>query len=164
MLIRDQAEADDVVQETLLKAYRSLASFRDGTDAHAWLMTILRHARVDHIRHHQATSAHDVSLDAMLTEPVASEPEPDEWMIGAGDPDELLQQFSDRHLIAALQQLPEEIRWTLLLVDVNGMSQDEAAKIMSVPVGTVKSRAFRGRAMLRKELAPIARELKLVSE
>ena len=161
-LIRDAAEADDVVQEALLKAHRSLGSFRDGTDARAWLMTILRNARIDHVRR-RAHAAADVSLAALPAEPADPAcPDPiDEWLADADDPDALLQQFSDRHLIDALQRLPEEIRWTLLLVDVNGMDHADAARVMGVPVGTVKSRASRGRAMLRGELAPMAKELRL---
>jgi len=61
-------------------------------------------------------------------------------------------------MIDALQRLPEEIRWTLLLVDVEGVDQADAAELLDVPVGTIKSRAHRGRAMLRDRLAPLARE------
>ena len=158
-LIRDAAEAEDVVQETLLKAYRSLGSFRDGTDVQAWLMTILRNTRVDHIRRLNSTAGRSVSLHAIPVEPAAADPQPPEWMAEVGDPEEILQQFSDRHLIDALHRLPEEIRWTLLLVDVNGMDHQDAAHVMNVPAGTVKSRAFRGRAMLRAELKPYVKEL-----
>jgi RNA polymerase sigma-70 factor (ECF subfamily) len=80
------------------------------------------------------------------------------------DPHALLQRFSDRHMIQALQCLPEEIRWTLLLVDVEGIDHAEAAAILGVPVGTVKSRAHRGRRMLREALLPLAKELRLISE
>ena len=161
LLIADQDEADDVVQDTLLKAYRSLSSFREGTDAQAWLMTILRNTRVDHVRRHERTGGREVSLDVMVAEPAAAGPVPGEWAVDAGDLDALLEQFSDDYLIDALRQLPEEIRWTLLLVDVNRIDLRDAAEVMGVPVGTVKSRAFRGRAMLRALLAPAARDMRL---
>jgi RNA polymerase sigma-70 factor (ECF subfamily) len=67
-------------------------------------------------------------------------------------------------MIRALQRLPEEIRWTLLLVDVEGMDHADAAAVLGVPVGTVKSRAHRGRAMLREALLPMARDLRLIPE
>jgi RNA polymerase sigma-70 factor (ECF subfamily) len=75
---------------------------------------------------------------------------------GAATPEEMLEAFSDREIIAALQRLPEEIRWTLLLVDVQGMDHANAAEVLDVPVGTVKSRAHRGRNMLREILRPMA--------
>ena len=66
--------------------------------------------------------------------------------------------------IDALKKLPEDIRWTLLLIDVEGMGQSDAAAILEVPVGTIKSRAHRGRAMLRELLTPLAKELRIVRE
>jgi RNA polymerase sigma-70 factor (ECF subfamily) len=164
-LCHDPAEADDVAQETLLKAFRALDTFQPGTDVKAWLMTILRNTRIDRLRS-RAAHARDVSLDAMPFEPASDEGGParvDEhpaW----DDPQALLQRFSDRHMIQALRRLPEEIRWTLLLVDVEGIDHAEAAAILGVPVGTVKSRAHRGRRMLREALLPMAKELRLIPE
>jgi RNA polymerase sigma-70 factor (ECF subfamily) len=166
-LCADPAEADDVAQETLVKAFRALDSFQPGTDVKAWLMTILRNTRIDRLRS-RASRRHDISLDAMPFEPAEDESrgggstadEHPAW----DDPQALLQQFADRHVIQALQRLPEEIRWTLLLVDVEGMDHADTAKILGIPVGTVKSRAHRGRAMLREALLPMARELRLIPE
>ena len=163
-LCHDPAEADDVAQETLAKAFRSLGTFREGTDVRAWLMTILRNTRIDRLRS-RASHKGDVSLDAMPFEPAAEDgsagaDEHPAW----DDPQGLLQQFSDRHVIQALQRLPEEIRWTLLLVDVEGMDHADAAAVLKVPVGTVKSRAHRGRSMLREALLPMARDLRLIRE
>ena len=164
-LCHDPAEADDVAQETLVKAFRSLDTFREGTDVRAWLMTILRNTRIDRLRS-RASHKGEISLDAMPFEP-AGEDRPtagvDEhpaW----DDPQGLLQQFSDRHVIQALGRLPEEIRWTLLLVDVEGMDHADAAAVLNVPVGTVKSRAHRGRAMLRESLIPMAKDLRLIRD
>ena len=162
MLIHDPGAADDVVQETLLKAFRSLSQLEEGTDALAWLMTIFRNTRVDYLRHRGRHAAGEVSLDQMVVEPEAEASSRgeqntlDRWE----EPEELLELLSDQSLINQLKRLPEEMRWTLLLVDVQGMDHDAAARVLDVPPGTVKSRAHRGRAMLKERLAPLMRELR----
>ena len=155
---RDSADADDLAQETLVKAYRSLDGFREGTDARAWLMAILRNTRIDRLRSAAARSR-DVSLEALPFEPA----ERSDGNSGFKDvaweqPPEILEALGDREIITALQTLPEEIRWTLLLCDVEGVDQKEAADALGVPVGTIKSRLHRGRAMLRVALEPLARD------
>ena len=126
VLTGNSADAEDLAQETMLKAFRSIDRFREGTDARAWLMTILRRTRIDRLRA-SSSSAGTIVIDA-------------------------------------LRGLPEEIRWTLLLVDVEGMDHAEAAEILRVPVGTIKSRTHRGRAMLREALLPVARERRMVRD
>lgn len=164
-LVRGAAEADDVAQETMLKAFRAIDTFQDGTDARAWLMTILRNTRIDHFRD-AAPRAADVSLQRLGEEPAGGGggcgSNGDGRHVAWDDPDALMESFGDDHVIAALHRLPEEIRWTLLLVDVEGMDHADAAAVLDVPVGTVKSRAFRGRAMLRDALVPVAREMRLI--
>jgi RNA polymerase sigma-70 factor (ECF subfamily) len=161
-LVRNPAEADDIAQETMIKAFKAIWSFQDGTDMRAWLMTILRNTRIDHIRG-AASSAGTVSFEQLGADPADYSGD-----TGCDDdpawdsPEELLEGFSDRHVIDALHKLPEEICWTLLLVEVEQMDHEDAAKVLGVPVGTVKSRAFRGRAMLRQALLPVAKELRLV--
>lgn len=162
-LIRDPAAADDVAQEALVKAFRGLKTFQDGTDIKAWLMTILRHTRIDYFRS-RSSHAHDVSLENLPYEPAETISANANGDAVWDDPVGLLQQFSDHHVIEALERLPEDIRWTLLLVDVEGMDHADAAKVMDVPVGTVKSRAHRGRTMLRSELLPMAKELRIFKE
>jgi RNA polymerase sigma-70 factor (ECF subfamily) len=153
-LMRDSAEAEDIAQETMIKAFKALVGFQGGTDMRAWLMTILRNTRIDHIRA-AASSAGNVSLEQLGAEPAdesdnAGFDDDPAW----DNPDELLEGFSDHCVIEALRSLPEEIRWTLLLVDIEEMDHEDAASVLSVPVGTIKSRAFRGRAMLREALLP----------
>jgi len=70
------------------------------------------------------------------------------------EPDHLLENFTDRRMIVALKELPKEIRWALLLMDVEGLDQRETAEVLEIPVGTVKSRTHRGRDMLRAALQP----------
>lgn len=161
-LVRDQAEADDIAQETMIKAFKGLTGFQDGTDMRAWLMTILRNTRIDHSRA-AGPATGTISLEQAGIElvDVSNERWADDdpaW----DDPDELLQDFSNCHVLKALHELPEEIRWTLLLVEVEGIDHEDAARVLGVPVGTVKSRAFRGRAMLRRVLLPVAKDLRLV--
>ena len=157
ILTGSDPEADDLAQETMLKAFRAVGSFRDGTDARAWLLTILRNARIDRARS-RAAAAKDVSLDAFVIEPVVAEAADAADAAHWERPQDILASFSDEDLIEALQKLPEEIRWTLLLVDVEGLDQHEAAQVLGVPVGTVKSRSHRGRSMLRAALLPLAWE------
>lgn len=161
-LMRNEAEADDIAQETMIKAFKGMGSFQDGTNIRAWLLTVLRHTRIDHIRA-TASSAGGVTTEQLTTDPAdCSEDDGRDGDPAWDSPEDLLEGFSDSHVIDALHKLPEEIRWTLLLVEVEEMDHQDAAKVLGVPVGTVQSRAFRGRAILRQTLLPIARELRLV--
>lgn len=164
LLTGNAAEGEDLAQETLLKAFKSIGSFAEGTDVKAWLTTILRNARVDRLR----AAGHALSiksLDALEQEP--QQPERQEVVPAETvweTPEEILNSFSDAQVIEALQKLPEEIRLTLLLVDVEQLDHRDAAAILAVPVGTIKSRTHRGRGRLREALLPLARQLRLVRE
>jgi DNA-directed RNA polymerase specialized sigma24 family protein len=116
-------------------------------------MTIMRRTHIDLYR---ADRKHRdvVSLDAAEGLRITL---PDEREAGAYDdrwdnPEEILERFADDVVVLALKTLPEEIRWTLLLVDVEQLDHADAASVLGVPVGTIKSRAHRGRAMLRDRL------------
>lgn len=158
-------EADDLAQMTMLNAFKGIERFTPGTDAAKWLMTILRNCRIDRIRS-AGKRAHAVSLDQLAFEPAGASEEAaigaEPWDAGDEPPDAILNRFTDQEVIDALQNLPEEIRWTLLLIDVEQLDQREAAEILDVPVGTIKSRAHRGRAMLRQTLLPMAKEKRLI--
>jgi RNA polymerase sigma-70 factor (ECF subfamily) len=166
ILTGNDAEADDLAQETLLKAFKGIDGFTPGTDARAWLLTILRRARVDRIRSTAHRDGAAVSLDAIEVDPAARESveTPDLFHGWHGTADDLLASFSDQQVIRALQALPEEMRMTLLLVDVEQVTLEDAADILGVAVGTVKSRTHRGRALLRTALMPLAREMRLVGD
>jgi RNA polymerase sigma-70 factor (ECF subfamily) len=162
VLCRNHADAEDLVQETLLKAHRSLQQFNEGTDARRWLMTILRNTRIDRIRS-QAARGDEVSLETVadaVSPQTSEELPPEAW----NDIERLLERMSDQQMIDLLKELPEEMRWSLLLVDVEGLELSDAAAVMSVPVGTVKSRLHRGRAILRSKLRPVAPGSKLRGE
>ena len=160
-LCRDHSVADDLAQETLLKAFRGLSDVdATGKDLKPWLLAILRNTWKDRLR----ASRTDVSIEALTTEPAVDPAVDAECIEFWKDPEMLVEAFSDQQIIDALKTLPEEIRWTLLLVDVEGVGVQEAADILQVPGGTIKSRAHRGRAMLRESLLPLARERRLVTE
>ena len=152
-LTRHEQEAEDLVQETVLKAMRAIDQYAEGTDARAWLLTILRRTRIDRIRH-DGRRPHLLSLDGeQATEPAAEDEQPvgqfdPQW----DEPEAMMEAFSDEQVILALKDLPEEIRWTLLLVEVEQMDHADASGVLEVPVGTIKSRAHRGRRMLRDRL------------
>lgn len=150
ILTGNTADAEDLAQDTMMKALAAIDQFREGTDARKWLTTILRNVRIDRLRS-RGTAVNDVSLEQLDIDvedrsTAVSDPR---WE----QPQELLESFSDAQVIDAMQRVPEEIRWTLLLVDVEGLDHAEAAKVLDVPVGTIKSRAHRGRAMLRASLS-----------
>jgi len=160
-LLCASADAEDLAQETLLKAFRKIDTFRDGSDIKAWLLAILRNTRIDNLR--ATASEASVSLSDLAAEPADQSESQADSPVGE-NPQAFLDEFSDQQIIEALQELPEEIRWTLLLTDVEQMSQKDAAELLQVPVGTIKSRVHRGHLMLRERLLPMARERRLVRD
>lgn len=151
LLLRDPSAADDLAQETFVKAIRFIDKFEVGTDGRAWLLTILRNTRVDVLR--KTNREPRLSIEDLNGEPAAAD---EACAVPQGHSAErLMEAFGDEDMIAALRTLPEEIRWTLLLVEVEGLAHEDAAPILGVPVGTVKSRTHRGRKMLRAALLPL---------
>jgi len=148
-LTRRDDQAEDLAQETMLKAMRAMDRFIDGSDIKAWLMTILRRTHIDRLR-----AAQRRGVEQALPSEVEDDRPPagryDDYF--RGEPEQLMNRLDDETVIEAMRQLPDEIRWTLLLVDVERMDHAEAATVLGVPVGTIKSRAHRGRAMLRDRL------------
>jgi RNA polymerase sigma-70 factor (ECF subfamily) len=149
-LMPSSAEAEDLVQETLMKAFRAMDALDPGSNPQGWLMTILRNTRIDRLRA-AGRVPETISLEK-LTEEADLPGRPESPAAVEPDPAATLEQFSDREVIRALQGLPEEIRWTLLLVDVDGLEYEQAAAILQIPAGTAKSRVHRGRHMLREQL------------
>ena len=158
LLCAHDADGDDLAQETLLKAFRSIDSLRSDGRAKAWLMAILRNAHVDRVRSAPTGLLSLEGLGTGVYDATAAASGDADFGAPGGTPESLLEGFSDRQLILALRSLPRPIRWTLLLVDVQGMDDRDAASVLDVPVGTVKSRAHRGRAMLRAALSPPLRQ------
>ena len=139
-MTRNRADAEDLVQETYLKAYRSYGSFTEGTNLRAWLYRILTNTYINSYRAAQRrpeeTDVEDVE-DLYLYKRLAGS--------GVSDPgrsaeDEALERFTDDDVKAALEALPEAFRMAVLLADVEGFSYKEIAEITDVPIGTVMSR------------------------
>jgi RNA polymerase sigma-70 factor (ECF subfamily) len=147
--------AEDLAQDTMVKAMRAIDSYRDGTDMKAWLLTILRRTHIDELRV-ERNRPRKLSLDAEGVD-LPGESRDEDQDSGRFDeqwdePEELMDRFEDDTVVEALRSLPDDIRWTLLLIDIEQMEQAEAAKVLGVAVGTIKSRTHRGRAMLRDRL------------
>jgi RNA polymerase sigma-70 factor (ECF subfamily) len=145
--MNSQSDAEDVVQETFLKAYRSLATFKPGTDAKSWLFQILINTIRDHYRKAACRTAPLAIEDVDETEIELS-------ALVAG-PDELAEQREQTQMLAeALTKLPEQLAAPLLLRDIADQSYKEIASALEIPIGTVMSRLSRARKLLAKLLLP----------
>jgi RNA polymerase sigma-70 factor (ECF subfamily) len=150
-LARDPSAAEDLVQETYVRALRAWSDFEPGTNVKAWLFRILRNAFISRYRHEHrqpATQLYDTVEQARDGEAEAPPPQ-----TGA-EPDQLRRVVSG-DIEAALQTLSDDAR-TVILLDVEGFTETEAALVLGCAVGTVKSRLNRARAALRSKLADYA--------
>ncbi len=160
-LTGNQSDAEDLVQETYLKAYRSYASFSEGTNLRAWLFRILTNTHINRYRSKQRRpdeteldDLEDFYLYRRLQNPGA---------LGRSAEDELMEMFSEAEVTSAVEALPEAYRMAVLLADVEGFSYKEIAEILDVPIGTVMSRLHRGRKQLQRELYEFAVSRGLIS-
>jgi RNA polymerase sigma-70 factor (ECF subfamily) len=157
-LTGNEAEADDLTQETFLRAYRHWSTYTPGTSCRSWLFTICRNAflrgreRTDR-RMESFESELDVAVEAMAGAKVLAE-------IRNEDPERrFFDSFIDAEVDAAIARLPDEFRQAVVLSDLEGLSYNEVAQVMDVPVGTVKSRLYRGRRLLAAALRDYATEM-----
>jgi RNA polymerase sigma-70 factor, ECF subfamily len=138
-LERNRAEAEDLVQETLIQALQSFHRFKAGTNCRAWLVTILHHVRSNRRRASgRLTLVADV--DDRISSTTAFVPPIPECL-------------TDDDVLSALRAIPEPYQHVIVLCDVEEMSYKEISEALSIPLGTVMSRLHRGRALLRAELA-----------
>jgi RNA polymerase sigma-70 factor (ECF subfamily) len=143
-LTRKPADAEDLVQDTYLKAFRSSSQFERGTNLKAWLFTIL-HNTFRNMRRHDGRNPIDVDSEAVEQAAADSTHEP--------TPEQLLMRATlDVDLQAALDELPEAFRQAVWLRDVEELTYAEIANVLAVPIGTVMSRISRGRRMLFERL------------
>jgi RNA polymerase sigma-70 factor, ECF subfamily len=153
-LTRNQADAEDLVQETMLRAYVGFRSFRDGTNLKAWLYRILHNKWINAYRKHQRQPAQvwmDEFTDRHAARYAATAP------TGLRSAEvEVLEALPDLEIQSALLSLPEEFRMAIYYADVEGFSYAEIADIMNCPMGTVVSRLHRGRTRLRELLITVA--------
>lgn len=152
-------QAEDLVQETYLRAFRSWGQYTRGTAAKSWLFTICRNV---FLRGRERSGRHDaiVTEQATPSGPGLGPINP-VWVSVLGvDPEgEFFDSIVDDRIIAAIEGLPEEYRTAVVLSDVEGLPYAEIATLMDVPVGTVKSRLFRGRRQLQQVLYDYAVEM-----
>jgi RNA polymerase sigma-70 factor (ECF subfamily) len=147
-LANSREEADDLVQETYARAFRSWRSFTPGTNLRAWLLRILTNLNIDRGRRSQrapqttALEANDYYLYDKLAE---SERTTDE--------ERVVERLSQDDIVSALREVPHDFRDVIVLVDIGDFSYQDAAQILDVPIGTVMSRLHRGRRILKRELA-----------
>jgi RNA polymerase sigma-70 factor (ECF subfamily) len=159
-LTRNPADADDLVQDTYLRAFRGFSGFQEGTNLKAWLYRILTNSFINTYRKKQREPQIVEGPDDI-----------DEWYlydrlggrnVEASAEAEVLDRIPDADVKAALESIPENFRLPVLLADVEGFSYKEIAEIMDTPIGTVMSRLHRGRKALEKALWDTAKERGLV--
>ncbi len=152
LLAGSVAMAEDLTQETMLKAFRAWHQYERGTNARGWLLTILRHTFINQNRKaHRAGTT--IDIDKIEPYSVLHE-------VQRNDPEKrFFDRVVDEEVLRALDALPDEFHETLVLSDLQGLSYAAIAKITEVPVGTVKSRLFRARRGLRKVLSDYAYEM-----
>jgi RNA polymerase sigma-70 factor, ECF subfamily len=151
-MTRNPADAEDLVQETYLKAYRAFATFEAGTNLKAWLYRILTNTYINTYRakkrRPEIADVEDVE-DLYLYHHLSADRG---GGAGRSAEDEALDRFTDTDVKEAIESLPETFRLAVLLADVEGFSYKEIAEITDVPIGTVMSRIHRGRKALQKAL------------
>jgi RNA polymerase sigma-70 factor (ECF subfamily) len=163
-MTRNPADAEDLVQDTYLKAYRGFGGFQEGTNLKAWLYKILTNTFINNYRakkrrpeESDVEDVEDLYLYRRLGGGVAE-------TAGRSAEDELLDHLTESEIKDALEALPEQFRIAVLLGDVEGFSYKEIAEILDIPIGTVMSRLHRGRKALQKRLYDFGRQRGLVRE
>jgi RNA polymerase sigma-70 factor (ECF subfamily) len=161
-MTHNAADAEDLVQETYLRAYRGFGSFTEGTNLRAWLYRILTNTYINSYRSRQRRPDErqlDDVEDLYLYRRIGAV---EEAMAARSAEDELMDLFTDDQVKAALDSLPDQFRMAVYLADVEGFSYKEIADILDIPIGTVMSRLHRGRKAMQKELYRYAIEHGLV--
>ncbi len=153
-LTRQRENAEDLVSEVYSRAWKSYGQFTRGTNMRAWLYRILTNTFINHYRQKQREPG-IVNLDQPTNESESGDGSSlyDRLADTAMKPDEVLaNRFLDRDLQKAIESLPEEFRMVVVLADVQSFSYQDVADMMDIPIGTVRSRLFRGRRLLQKIL------------
>lgn len=163
-MTRNAADAEDLVQETYLKAYRGFGGFEAGTNLRAWLFRILTNNYINTYRKKQRrpteSDLEDVQ-DLYLYRRLGGA---ETAQLGRSAEEELFEHITDGEIKDALEALPEQYRDAVLLADVEGFAYKEIAEILDVPIGTVMSRLHRGRKRLQEELLEFGRLRGLVPD
>jgi len=153
-LASSREDADELMQETYARAFRSWRSFTPGTNMRAWLLRILTNLNIDRGRRQQRAPQMQPleANDYFLYDKLAENGD------GISDEDQVVERLSQDDIVTALSVVPHDFRDVLVLVDLGDFSYADAAQILDIPVGTVMSRLHRGRRILKRELAESALE------
>lgn len=155
-LTRNPQDAEDLIQETYLKAYKNFSSFKQGTNLKAWLYRIMTNTYINSYRKAQRrpteSSADELSDFQLYTTSGHDSTGLESAEVAA------LKQMPDSQISEAMNDLPEDYRMVVYYADVEGLAYKEIAEVMGTPLGTVMSRLHRGRKLLRAALKDVARE------
>ncbi len=153
-LTYNQEDADDLVQETYMKAYRFIDKYEQGTNAKAWLFKILKNA---YINEYRKRVKQPTKVD--FEEIVAYHDTDDDRITGYSDlREEVFLHMMGDEVTTAINSLPLDFRTVILLCDIEGFTYEEIASIIDVPIGTVRSRLFRARNLLKEKLTDYAKK------
>ena len=163
-MTRNRSDAEDLVQETYIKGWRSFHTFEEGTNLRAWLFRIMTNTYINKYNA-QKRKGTEVELDDVeelfLYKRLGSI---DQSQLSSSAEDQMLNLFTDDEVKNALESLPEDFRIPVLLSDVDGFAYKEIAEMLEIPIGTVMSRLHRGRKAMQKMLYEYARERGLIVE
>ncbi len=149
-LTKDRADAEDLVQETYLRAFRFFDKFQPGTNFRAWLLSILQNLFSNRYRQKRREAP---TIEWAKTDDVYESMVEQDENLGGGNPEHhFVSQMMDDEVEKAMRGLPEEFRTAIVLVDIEELTFEEAANIVECPLGTVRSRVSRGRRMLQVAL------------
>jgi RNA polymerase sigma-70 factor (ECF subfamily) len=163
-MTRNRSDAEDLVQETFIKAWRSFATYQQGTNLRAWLFRIMTNTYINKYNAQQRkpteTELDDVE-ELFLYKRLGAV---DQSQLSQSAEDQMLSLFTDDEVKKSLEELPEQFRIPVLMSDVEGFSYKEIAEILEIPLGTVMSRLHRGRKAMQKMLYEYAKERGLINE
>ncbi len=163
-MTRNRSDAEDLVQETFIKAWRSFATYQQGTNLRAWLFRIMTNTYINKYNAQQRkpteTELDDVE-ELFLYKRLGSV---DQSQLSQSAEDQMLSLFTDDEVKKALEELPDQFRIPVLMSDVEGFSYKEIAEILEIPLGTVMSRLHRGRKSMQKMLYEYAKGRGLINE